>query len=362
MYDLGNQFHIDLNKLQANNAHIVQGSKFRISVLTDRLIRLEYNKTGKFNDFATQLVTFRNFDPFEYGLRQDNTYLEITTKYFKLEYTKEQPFKGSGVNPFKNLKITLNGTEQFWYYGHPEVRNYFGSNNNLGNSSSHSKNKGLYSLEGFVSIDDSNTLRLDSNGTITSPNQDSIDLYVFIYGKDFGLAMQDYFKLTGLPSFIPRYALGNWWCKDKAYSFEDVNELVNKFDSIEVPISVLLLDKDWHKRDIHNKKLTTTGFTFNNNLFPNPLEMINKLHGKDIKLGLSIDPSEGIYPFETYYQMACGYLSENFGNIGNMQTTPGNGSFPRGFSPVSQKNVCFPKINSANFTNFSLCSARFCIS
>lgn len=315
MYDLGGQFHINLDNLKVNNAQVVQGSRYRISILTDRLIRLEYNKDGKFNDLGTQLVVFRNFEKPEFRVRQDNAFLEITTKYFKLEYSKETPFKGSGVNPIKNLKITLNGTEQFWYYGHPQVRNYFGSNNSLENNKSEEKNRGLYSIEGFVSIDDSNTLRLDGNGTIVSPNPGGVDVYLFMYGKDFGLAMQDYFRLTGMPSFIPRYALGNWWCRDKVYSFEDIEELVNRFDSIDVPISVLLLDKDWHKREVYNKKLTSTGFTFNNNLFPNPSELINQLHAKGIKVGLSVDPSEGIFPFEAYYQNACQYLGATAGTV-----------------------------------------------
>lgn len=315
MYDLGNYFHINLDNLKVNTSQIIQGNKYRISVLTDRLIRLEYNKEGKFNDLATQLVTFRKFEKPEFVVREDNAFLELTTKYFKLEYSKEMPFRGSGVNPIKNLKVTLNGTNQFWYYGHPEVRNYFGSNNTLENNPTKEENRGLYSLEGFVSFDDSNTLRLDGNGTITSPNPDSVDVYLFMYGKDFGLAMQDYFRLTGMPSFIPRYALGNWWCREKAYSSLDIDELVNKFDSIKVPISVLLLDKDWHKRDVYNKKLTNTGFSFNQNLIPNPQELIANLHKKDIKVGLSVDPSEGIYPFENYYQNACSYLGANAGTV-----------------------------------------------
>jgi len=315
MYDLGKQFHIDLNNLQMKNAQIVQGNRFRISILTDRLIRLEYNKNGQFNDLATALVMCRIFDKPECNIREDNNFLEIVTKYFKLEYSKEMPFKGTSVNPIKNLKITLNGTQQYWYYGHPEVRNYYGSNNCLGCNQEGNRNKGLYSLDGFVSFDDSNTLRLDTFGTINSPNPESVDIYIFMYGKDFGLAMQDYFKLTGMPSFLPRYALGNWWCREKTYSQENILDLSNKFDFEGVPISIILLDKDWHKRDVYNNKLTNTGFSFNNNLFPNPSEMINELHKKNIKIGLSIDPIEGIYPFENYYAQVCGYLGMNAGTI-----------------------------------------------
>lgn len=315
MYDLGNQFHIDLNNLKTRNTNVIQGQKYRISILTERLIRLEYSEEGKFNDLGTELVIFRNFEKTPFQIRQDNAFLEVTTNYFKLEYSKEMPFKGTGVNPIKNLKISLNGTDRFWYYDHPEVRNYFGSNNVLKSNAENSINRGLYSLEGFVSIDDSNTLRLDQNGTIVSPNSRSVDMYVFIYGKDFGLAMQDYFTLTGMPSFVPRYALGNWWSRDKAYSSDEINNLLNKFDSNEIPISVLLLDKDWHKRNVCNKKVTNSGFSFNEDLIHNPVQFIKEIHDRNIKIGLSVDPSEGFYPFENYYNSACQYLGGTAGNI-----------------------------------------------
>lgn len=315
MYDLGNQFHIDLNNLKTKSVNIVQGQRYRISILTERLIRLEYNSEGKFNDLETELVTFRNFENVHFQKREDNAFLEITTNYFKLEYSKEMPFKGTSMNPIKNLKISLNGTDRFWYYDHPEVRNYFGSNNVLKQNAENSINRGLYSLEGFVSIDDSNTLRLDQNGTIVSPNSKSIDMYIFIYGKDFGLAMQDYFTLTGMPSFIPRYALGNWWSRDKAYSSDDINNLLNKFDFNGIPISILLLDKDWHKRNVYNKKVTNSGFSFNEDLIHNPMQFIKEIHERGIKIGLSVDPSEGFYPFENYYNSACQYLGGTAGNI-----------------------------------------------
>ncbi len=316
MYDLGNQFHIDLNNLKTKSTNIISGTKYRFSILTERLIRLEYNKNGLFNDLATALVTFRNFDKTNYEVKElEGGILEINTSYFHLEYVKEMPFAGNGINPLKNLKVCLRGTENYWYYGHPEVKNYFGSNNELGKNASQKINRGLYSLDGFVSIDDSHTLRLNEVGTITNPNPDSIDIYLFVYGKDFGLAMNDYYLLTGMPSFIPRYCLGNWWSRDKAYSSVEALALLDKFNQIEVPIAVLLLDKDWHKRAKVKNSLTNSGFSFNPNLFPDPKNFIDILHSKGIKLGLSIDPSEGIYPMEDYYNQICGYLGAQAGTL-----------------------------------------------
>ena len=40
---------------------VVRGEKYRISVLTERLIRLEYSKKGVFVDEKTQTIMNRDF-------------------------------------------------------------------------------------------------------------------------------------------------------------------------------------------------------------------------------------------------------------------------------------------------------------
>ena len=62
--------------------------------------------------------------------------------------------------------------------------------------------RGLYSLEGFASIDDSNSLLFNPDGTLENREKGSFDIYVFMYKDDFELAMKDYFHLTGNPELI----------------------------------------------------------------------------------------------------------------------------------------------------------------
>ena len=303
MYDLGKQFHIDLSKLKSKNDSIVAGPNYRFTVLSERLIRLEYSKDGKFNDYATEMVTFRDFDKPEFNIIDDGKVLKIITKYFKLEYIKTTSFKSS-----KNLKVSLNNTDKIWYYGHPEIRNFYGNNISLTSPNNTNLNKGLYSLDGFVSFDDSYTFRLDENGTIINANRDNLDIYLFMYNRDFGYCIKDYFTLTGMPSLIPRYALGNWWCRDKEYTTNDLVEVVNNFTKNAMPLSVLLLDKSWHIKEIGKYKNLETGFTFNKDLIPNPKLLIDSLHKIDIKLALKVNPKEGIMPYEPLYREAIKYL------------------------------------------------------
>ena len=48
MYNLGEYFKIDCTKAKANPKAIIQGVKYRITVLTERLVRLEYNPNSLF--------------------------------------------------------------------------------------------------------------------------------------------------------------------------------------------------------------------------------------------------------------------------------------------------------------------------
>lgn len=309
MYDLGRNFHLDMEKLKSKPESIIQGKKYRFSVLTERLIRLEYNPNGVFNDFATELVVFRDFDVPKFTKKEDSNYLEIETTYFKLVYSKEEPFKGSSFNPIKNLKVVMKNSDVIWHYGHPEAKNYYGSNISAEVSKNDlPENKGLFSLDGIVSFDDSNSFRINELGTSILPEKGALDIYLFVYNKDFGICVTDYFKLTGMPSLIPRYALGNWWCRDKSYTSQEVLELADTFEKNDIPLSVFLFDKDWHIRTIGPYKDLETGYTFNKTLIPDPKSMIDTLHMKGIRVGLSINFKDGIYPHEEKYQTIREFL------------------------------------------------------
>ena len=313
MYPLGKQFEIDLSHAKSNDRCIVKGQHYRMTVLTERLIRLEYSPSGKFVDVPSQLVQNRDFPQPQYEVKQDQKFLEITTKYFKLSYTKEMPFYGSKIDPMKNLKITLmSGTpenDRDWYYMHPEVRNMYGNMMAIDVPLQTYFKRGLYSLEGFASIDDSSSLLFEKDGTLINREKGSVDVYVFLYLQDFRLALNDYFKLTGMPALIPRYALGNWWSRNITYDENKVMETVSNFERRNVPLAVFLLDKDWHYRDVGNAKGLRTGYTFHQTLFPDPVRLVKNLHQHNVRLGLYIDPTEGIYPHEAYYQQAAGYLN-----------------------------------------------------
>lgn len=311
MYDLGEQFKLDYEKAKPNIDCVFQGNNYRFTVLTERLIRLEYDANGFFEDRPTELVWYRRLPAPEFKVKEDNRFLEITTSYFTLTYTKEKPFYGGRANPTGYLKISVKNSDRYWYYKHPEVRNYGASSVALSENGKVKYHKSLYSIDGFASIDDSNSKVFTPTGELVEKDNKSIDVYVFVYLNDFDKCLQDYFKITGSPALIPRYALGNWWSRNNTYNDEELYTLIDNFEKKDIPISVLMLDKDWHVRIKSGKKRLKTGFTFNKELFSSPFEMISYLHSKGIRLGLNVNPTEGIYPGEELYEIIKEYLDPN---------------------------------------------------
>ncbi len=312
MYPLGKQFEVDASKCVCDSKYVFQGPNYRISIISDRCVRLEYSTANQFVDQPTQLIRRRNISIPDFSVQQENNLLILNTKYFTLYYVKGQPFAGGAVDPLKNLKITLKSREKDrqkdWYYGHPEVRNMDGNFVSVDFPINKSLQRGLFSLDGFASLDDSNSRIINQDGTLLDPPAQHLDIYVFMYDRDFKQALFDYFKMTGSPAMIPRYALGNWWSRNIAYDEKSLDELVKNFEKRRIPLSVILLDHDWHYRNIGDFKDLKVGYTFNPVLFNKPQETINKLHSKGIRVGLIVDPIKGFYPHEAYYKPASEYL------------------------------------------------------
>lgn len=312
MYPLGKQFEVDYTKAKSDQKAIVQGSNYRLSVISERIIRLEFSPNGQFNDRPTQLIKKRNIGLPDFSVRQDANIAEVTTKYYSLTYIKGQPFVGTKVDPMKNLKITLLSRERDrnkdWYVGHPEARNMLGNMVGVDVNIPVGLQKGLYSLDGFCSLDDSLGKVIMEDGTLADPPANHLDIYVFMYDRDFKQALFDYFKMTGAPALIPRYALGNWWSRNITYDEKSVVSLIRNFERKKIPLSVMLFDHDWHIRDVGNLKGLKNGYTFNNSLFPNPQDMINEFHKRGIRVGLCVNPTEGIYPHEQNFKQASEYL------------------------------------------------------
>lgn len=297
---LSEEFKTDITLGKAREDCTFKGNKYRITVLSDVLLRFEYSETGKFNDYPTIFAINRNFAKKPvFTVKQDEKYINITNDYFILEYSKEKPYIASKLVPDSNLRITLKGTDKLWYFGNPEVKNLKGTTYSFDNKTNISLSKGLYNLDGFASIDDTMSPVFISDGTIKKNPSDALDVYVFIYKNDFQKALDSYFELTGKPSFIPRYALGVCWNKNEDYTEEELKDIISNFNKINIPLSSILLGSKWN---LNKEGKTLSNYKFDNEKYKNLEQTINDIHQKNVFLGVTINPKNGITPYDNGYQ------------------------------------------------------------
>lgn len=297
-------------KPAASPEAVIQGDHYRFTVLTPWLMRLEYSETGKFEDRATQCVWNREFPVPGFRVQEEENSLKIITEGIHLQYDK-QPFSANG------LSVTAVGDfsayNSTWKYGE-EVRDLLGTARTLDGADGAVKlEHGLISRNGFSVLDDSRSLVIREDGWVEPRKEGGVDIYFFGYGHQYEKCLQDFYRLTGNTPLLPRYTLGNWWSRYHKYSAEEYKNLIRRFQKEEIPFSVSVIDMDWHLVDIDPKYGSGwTGYTWNRELFPDPAEFLEWLHGENLKVTLNVHPADGVRPHEEAYRAMAEVLGKDW--------------------------------------------------
>jgi alpha-glucosidase len=276
------------------DATVVSGNA-RFTVLTPRLIRMEWSETGEFEDRATYAFPTR-YAPAapDFEAREEDGTLVLDTGKLVLRYEV-----GSGRFTSENLAITfeLEGEVRTWRPGTPNPGNLRGTRRTLDNCSGEAAlDEGLLSRDGWSLFDDSASVLFDEEGWVAPrPDHELQDWYFFAYEHDYKEALADYLRFGGPAPLVPRYILGAWWSRYWEYSAEDLRELVGEFEEHDVPLDVLVIDIDWHTQE------GWTGYTWNRELFPDPPAFLGWVHSKGLRTTLNLHPAEGVQPHEEIY-------------------------------------------------------------
>ena len=289
-------------KLQSSpdEGAVVKGDKYRFTVITSQLIRIEYSEEGTFEDRPTQSVWNRNFSCPQYRVIENENKLEIITEFIHLYYLKKS------FSP-NTLYIDVTGNfshyNNRWRYGE-KTDNLKGTYRTLDmTNGAIPLDDGVLSKNGYSCIDDSCSFILTEDGWVEPRAKDSVDLYFFGYGREYLKCLKDFFKLTGSTPLLPRYTLGNWWSRFWDYSEEELKGLMEKFRKEDIPFSVCVLDMDWHLVNIDPKYGSGwTGYTFNKALFPQPEAFMRWLHEHNLKTTLNLHPADGVKAHEAMYE------------------------------------------------------------
>ena len=284
---------------EARTQAVVEGGSYRFTVLTDALIRLEYQPEGRFTDEATQTVICRDFPVPEYRVIEKDGLLEIVTDKLHLYYDKKA-FSPQGLTI--QLKEGFHVYGSNWSFG-DEIKDLKGTARTLdGVDGAVELDHGLLSRGGFTVLDDSRTALITDDQWIRPRQNDCIDLYFFGYGHDYAGCLRDFYRLSGQTPLLPRFTLGNWWSRYYRYTEESYLALMEEFRERDIPISVAVIDMDWHLTDIPRRYGSGwTGYTWNRELFPDPERFLDKLHQMGLHTTLNVHPADGVRAHEEAY-------------------------------------------------------------
>ena len=304
----------------------------RFTVLTPRLIRMEWSADGQFEDHASLVFLNRKLPvpkfTHEISSASDAQRLTIETEALKLIYAPAASSDGKFTADNLEIDFTLNGQPVVWHPGMPDTGNLQGTTRTLdgakGDQTREPIGPGLVSRDGWTVVDDSTRPLFDSDDfsftkgesspwpwVIERPAGDRQDWYFFGYGHDYKSALGDFVRVAGRIPLPPRFAFGVWWSRYWAYSDQELSDLVQDFHENDVPLDVLVIDMDWHptfgvkwwenKQDASGHTLGWSGYSWNNLLFPDPGDFLAKLHAEGLKVTLNVHPASGIQPWEDHY-------------------------------------------------------------
>ena len=299
-------FDIEFKPL-ADPRSVVQGADWRFTVLTPRLLRLEYSSAGTFEDRPSQAFWFRRQPVPDFVVREAGGRVEIETDYLLLRYETGL----GGFNP-QSLIVTLKETGTVWHYAQEDDLNLLGTARTLDNvDGALALEQGLVSRTGWAVYDDSDALVFDETGWLVPREGEGLDLYFFGYGRDYQGCLQDFAAVAGSVPLLPRWALGNWWSRFWAYTDQELLALMDEFREHDVPLSTCIVDMDWHITDTGNASSGWTGYTWNRELFPDPPAFIAELHQRGLKTALNLHPADGVWPHEEQYQAMATQLGRS---------------------------------------------------
>jgi hypothetical protein len=331
-----------------NPKSVIKGSQYRFTILNDHVIRYEWAEDGSFEDRPSTFAVFRNFSTPKYRIEDTDDTLIIITPLLRLTYDKKRFWPG-GL--FVEFSAKLKDWGASWRFGDRNEGPFGDSNGgpNLGGTARTldgvdgrcDMGAGILSRDGFATVDDSTSMLFDERGFVTPrlPG-DRVDGYLFSYGNDYKGAMESFYAISGPQPTVPRWCLGNWWSRFHAYTQDEYINLMKKFKDNQVPLSVAVIDMDWHwvKEDFV-PHAGWTGYSWNTKLFPKPEEFAKTLHDMGLKITLNDHPHAGIASHEDIYEEVSKVLGHDTSNKGPVPFDPTSRTFMHAFFNVAHRSL-----------------------
>lgn len=305
---------------KASDAAVVVHGNARFTVLTDRLIRMEWSEDGAFEDRASLAVVNRNLPVPSFKVNRSANTLTLKTAALTLTYKGNEKFNSENLS----ISFKMSGKTQLWYPGKEDTGNLLGTSRTLDKCNGFGAlnpgdpmESGILSREGWAIVDESERHLFEKSDSdwgewvAVRPAGDRIDWYMFAYGHDYTDALSDFTKVAGRIPLPPKYAFGYWWSRYWKYSDEEFLALGREFRERKIPIDIMVIDMDWHytypltrekrPKDDVGQRFGWTGYTWNRDYFPDPEGFLADVHSLGLRTSLNLHPALGIDPREECY-------------------------------------------------------------
>lgn len=244
---------------------VILENYFRISVLSEDVVRIEFDRKGKFEDRNTFFVPHR--DLYEGALyqveeRQDETIICVSQWKIHVKKgiasLKAISVEGDEVYPYKKTENTgelpkVEKTPEFYFFmDSPQMI----------------LPKHGYSKESI------------ERGEQYEINENAQDLYILKCDKDHRKLRSLYVELTGRNELVSLSVLGSWNSKYFVYCEDTAKELIETYEAKKVPLDYMVIDTDWREVTSHNGM----GYDINTELFPDMRRFLNFAHDHHVNI------------------------------------------------------------------------------
>ena len=281
---------------------VLMGDRWRISVLADGLLRLEWSDDGVFEDRASAFALHRDLPVPAFEVIDGEASLEIVTDRLRLTYDRG-PFTPAGLSV--QARGNVSDYHSVWRFGEPSD-DLGGTARTLddvdGRVAARARRRlalGVARARRLALVPVRRTTAGSPRARRPAPTSTSSPT-----ATTTPTALGAFYAVSGPQPLLPRWALGNWWSRYHRYTADAYLALMDRFDAEGVPFSVAVLDMDWHRVDSVPPELrlaagrATAG---SRELFPDPEGFLAELHRRGLRVTLNVHPADGVRAFEDAY-------------------------------------------------------------
>ena len=259
----------------ANPLSVVKWGNYRLTVLTNRCVRIEYNSQLVFEDRPSRTFIQRRLNAPQFTKEMTTDTLVVLTSSLKISFNDPRSPPNS-----ENTLIKLINSNTEWKYSIPSQNSLFFENT-------------LFSV-----VDDSHSPVVNKDGILVLRTKCETDTYFFCHDKSILDGIEDFYTISGPPELLPRYAFKMIY---SAKSIKVATKVYDNYKARNISLGSVFLGDTWHT--------DTQNFNWKNDV----KAALQELYKRNLKVGIQLDFLKGISKRETQYKDFADFLKVSNG-------------------------------------------------